>query len=68
LAAKADLAGIDVKANLRRQIDNAKDKHAVVHSKLTVFRCANGEKWDHFRVGVEVAWRDLDDALKAIVP
>jgi hypothetical protein len=66
LVAKADLAGTEVKADLRKQVDHAKEKHAVVQSKLGAFRAGNGEQWDHFKGGVEVAWRDLEDALKAI--
>jgi hypothetical protein len=66
LVAKADLAGTEVKADLRKQVDHAKEKHAVVQSKLGAFMAGNGEQWDHFKGGVEVAWRDLDDALKAI--
>ena len=68
LVAKADAAGTEVKIDFRKQIDHAKDKHAVVQSKLNAFRAANGEKWDHFKGAVETAWRDLDNAFKAIEP
>jgi hypothetical protein len=65
MLAKADEAGIHA---LRDQITHAKDKHAVVQSKLNAFRAAHGEKWDHFRGSVEIAWRDLDSACKALAP
>ena len=66
LVAKADEAGAEVKLDYRKQIDHIKDKHAVVQGKLDAFRAASGEKWDHFKGGVRIAWNDLDDAFKAL--
>lgn len=66
LVAKADKAGSEVKLDYRKQIDNAKDKHAVVQEKLGAFRAANGQKWDNFKGGVESAWHDLENAFKAL--
>lgn len=65
MLAKADEAGTQA---LREQITHAKDKHAVVQGKLNAFRAAHGEKWDNFRGSVEIAWRDLDSACKALAP
>jgi hypothetical protein len=65
MLAKADEAGTQA---LREQITHAKDKHAVVQSKLNAFRAANGQKWDSFRGAVEIAWRDLDSACKGLAP
>jgi len=66
LVAKADEAGTEAKTEYRKQIDSIKDKHAVVQSKLTAFRAANGQKWDNFKNGVETAWHDLENAFKAL--
>lgn len=66
LVAKADDAGTEVKLDYLKQIDLAKYKHAVVRERLNAFRAANGQKWDNFKGGVEVAWRDLEDAFKAL--
>src|ERR1039457_1733043 len=66
LVAKADEAGSEAKAEYRKQIDCIKDKHAVVQSKMTAFRAANGQKWDSFKGGVEIAWHDLENAFKAL--
>jgi hypothetical protein len=49
-----------------RSIDLIKDKHAVVQGKLDAYKAANGQKWDNFKGGVEIAWHDLADAFKAI--
>jgi hypothetical protein len=66
LVAETEAAGTAVETEYRRQIDQAKDKQAVVHGKLKAFRTANGEKWDNFKGGVASAWRDLEDAFRAI--
>jgi len=66
LVAKADEAGSEAKTEYREQIGHIKDKHAVVQGKLTAFRAANGQKWDNFKGGVEIAWHDLEDAFKAL--
>ena len=66
LVAKADEAGTEAKTEYRKQIDHIKDKHAVVQSKLSAFRAANGQKWDDFKSGVETAWHDLENAFKSL--
>ena len=66
LVVKADETGTEANIEYRRSIDRIKDKHAVVQSKLNAYKAANGQKWDNFKGGVEIAWRDLADAFKAI--
>jgi hypothetical protein len=70
LAAKADEAQNEVqteaKLDYRRLVDLAKSKQAVVRGKLDAYKAANGQKWDNFKEGVEVAWRDLASAFKAV--
>ena len=66
LLAKAEAAGTEVKAAYRNQIDVVREKHATVHDKLRTFRAAHGRKWDDFRGGVEIAWHDFENALKAL--
>ncbi len=66
LVAKADEAGTDVRLDYRQQISLAKDKHAVVQEKLSAYKAANGQKWDNFRDGVEIAWCNLENAFKAL--
>jgi hypothetical protein len=66
LVAKADVAGTELKADHRTQVDLVRQKYAAVHDKLRAFRAANGRKWDDFRGGVETAWRDFESALKAL--
>jgi uncharacterized coiled-coil DUF342 family protein len=66
LVAEADEAGTEAAIDYRKSIDHIKDKHAVVQSKLNAYKAANGQKWDNFKGGVEIAWQDLADAFKAI--
>lgn len=66
LAAKADAAGTEVEVDYRNQVDLVREKYAAVHDRLRTFRAAKGRKWDDFRGGVEIAWHDLQNALKAL--
>jgi hypothetical protein len=66
LAAQAGEAGADAQLAYREQIDHIKDKHTMVRDKLRAFRAANGQKWDSFRGSVEVAWQELEYAVKAL--
>jgi uncharacterized protein (DUF342 family) len=66
LEANAGEAVNEAKIDYRKQIDNIKDKRAVVQSKLNAFKAANGQKWDNFKDGVETAWQDLETAFKAL--
>jgi uncharacterized coiled-coil DUF342 family protein len=66
LSAKADVAGAEVQVDFRKQIDHIKEKHTEVHTKLSAYRNAGGQKWDNFKAGVEVAWLDLEKAFKEL--
>lgn len=66
LVANAEAAGTELKVDYRHQVDLAKEKHAAVHDRLRTFRAAKGRKWDDFRGGVETAWHDFENALKAL--
>jgi len=66
LVAKVDETGAEAKAEYRKQLDHAREKHTAVQNKLAEFRAANGQKWDNFKGGVEIAWRDLEHAFKAL--
>lgn len=66
LSAKADVAGTEAQVDFRKQIDHIKEKHAEVHTKLSAYRSAGGQKWDNFKAGVEVAWHDLEKAFKEL--
>ncbi len=66
LVAKADEAGTDAEIEYRRTVDQVKDKRALVQSRLDAYKAANGQKWDSFKGGIETAWHDLENALKAI--
>jgi len=66
LVAKADEAGPEATSDYRQQIDRIREKHAVARGKMKAFRDANGEKWENFKGGVEIACHDLENAFKAV--
>jgi len=68
LAASANDAepGDEAIRQRREQIDFTRQKHAVVRSRLDAFKTGNGQKWDHFRPGVETAWQDLENAFRIL--
>jgi septation ring formation regulator EzrA len=66
LVAKADEVGTEVKSDYRKQIEHAKEKQTIVRGKLDAYRASSGQKWDNFKGGVETAWRELENAFKAL--
>ena len=66
LVAAADQVGAEVKDDFRKQIDHIKERRAEVESKLSAFKGAGGQKWDNFKAGIELAWQELDKAIKAL--
>jgi predicted nucleic acid-binding Zn-ribbon protein len=66
LVTKADAVGTEVRLDYRKQIEHAKEKQTVVRDKLNAYRASSGQKWDNFKGGVETAWRELENAFKAL--
>ena len=64
LVAKAEVAGLQAKSALGKRIDVIKSKRAAAQAKFDEFRAAGIEKWDRFQAGIEVAWKDLENAFK----
>jgi len=66
LVAKAEESGAEAKADYRKHIDDLKAKHRAAHAKLEEFKAAGNGKWEHFKIGVESAWSELENAFKAL--
>jgi hypothetical protein len=66
LVVKIDETGTEAQVEYRKRIDQAREMHTAVQSKMNAFKAANGQKWDNFKGGVEIAWRDLESAIKAL--
>lgn len=66
LVAKAEEAGEEVKSDYRKRIDDLRAKHQAAHLKLAEFKAAGSGKWDHFKIGVESAWSELENAFKEL--
>ena len=66
LAAKAEKADNDAKANYYKQIDNLKAKYHAASSKLDEAKNGGFEKWEGFKTGVEHAWKDIEKAFRSL--
>jgi hypothetical protein len=66
LAKRAEAAGEHARADYRRRIEDLKTQRAEAMVRLSEFKAAGTETWEAFRSGIEVAWRELEVALKAL--
>jgi hypothetical protein len=66
LVGKVEEGALDAKTDYRKHIDDLKVKHDVARKKLEEFKVAGSEKWMHFKVGIEGAWGELEDAFKSL--
>lgn len=66
LAVKADDTGAQVKAGYHKHLDNPKAKRIAAQSKFEEFKGAGIENWAVFKLGVEIAWNDLENAFKSL--
>ena len=67
LVAQSKEASVEGKIDIRKRIDAIKAKRAEAEAKLSEFRTTTEHKWDHFKYGVGVAWKDLEGAFKELV-
>jgi hypothetical protein len=68
LAAKAHKAGAQAEIEYRLSIDDLKAKRVIAQLKVDEFKTAGSEKWDGFKAGIELAWRDIEDAFQELKP
>lgn len=66
LLADADLADAEAKIDYRRRVDALKSKYDVAHARLAEFKAAGSDKWETFKTGVEIAWKDLEAAFQEL--
>ena len=64
LAAKADIASADAKADYHKRIDELKVKRDVAKVKLDELKASTSDNWDTLKGGAESAWKDLETAFK----
>jgi hypothetical protein len=62
-AAQADS---EAQQDYNKRVAAIKVKYEVAHTRLSELRTASGEKWDTFKAGVEVAWKDLEAAFQSL--
>ena len=66
LMGKAEADGAEAQVDYRRHLDELKAKYHVARVKLEEFKVAGSGKWEHFKIGIESAWGDLESAFKAL--
>jgi len=68
LMAKAKVVGMQAKNEHSERIDAIKAKRAQAQAKFDEVKAAGSDKWDSFKAGLEVAWKDLESAFSEIKP
>ncbi len=66
LKAKADQAEAEQKIKLYENIESLRTKQQHVHEKLDELHSASEGAWKEVKAGVELAWRDLQDAIERL--
>jgi uncharacterized coiled-coil DUF342 family protein len=64
LKAKADEAEADTKLQMYEEIETIREKQDALRKHLDDLREAGDGAWEEVKAGVELAWQDLNDALK----
>lgn len=67
LAAKAEKAGTEMKADLEAQMKNLRVRRDQTQKDLAVLREKGEGAWEELRGGMEAAWRDLKQGLDKAV-
>lgn len=65
LQAKAREAEADAEIEYNKQIDQLRKKHEALKSKLDEVKLAGEDAWEDLKVGAELAYESLSDALKS---
>ncbi len=65
LEARAHQVSADSKAEIQRQLDNAKAKRDDVVAKVDGLRQAGGDAWKELKGGVKSSLKELDRAVRA---
>ena len=63
LVAKAEVAGQETKIDARKHLDDVKARLADARAKLDEAKAAGGDKWEKFKSGVELSWKELETAF-----
>lgn len=62
----ADQADTEAKEDYRKRVAAIKVKYEVARTRVSELKTASGDKWDTFKAGVEVAWKDLETAFGSL--
>jgi len=66
LQADVDLADTEAKIAYHTRVSALKAKYEVAQTRLGELKTAGSEKWETFKDGVEIAWKDLEAAFQEL--
>lgn len=66
LVADANKTDAEAKVDYHKRVDSLKAKYEVAQAKVAELREGGSEKWDSFKDGIEIAWKDLESAFKEL--
>jgi uncharacterized coiled-coil DUF342 family protein len=65
LKAKADKAGAESRIEYQNQIKNLQQKRREAEKKADELRSAGEGAWEDLKVGVQLAWDSMEEAVKS---
>jgi len=66
LVARAEKADNDAKTKMYKQIDHLKSKYHAAQTRLDEVKKGGVEKWEGFKTGIELAWKEVESAFKGL--
>jgi len=66
LIARADQVGATAQADYRQGVDDVRVKFRAAQTRLSELRTAGDDKWETFKTGMEIAWKDLEVTFKKL--
>lgn len=63
LKKKAEQAGAGAQAEIEKQLIILKSKQQEAKQKLGELQQRSGDAWDDLKIGVDIAWQDLKEAI-----
>jgi hypothetical protein len=66
LIARADQAGTIAQAEYHQGVDDMKVKFRTAQARINDLKTAGDDKWETFKTGMEIAWKDLEVTFKKL--
>jgi len=66
LVSRVDKAGAGAQADYRLGVDDLKAKLQVAKTRIDELKTANIDKWQTFKSGIDIAWKDLETTFSKL--